>query len=36
LAYDLLDRMLALAGGPDANIVIIPSADESLPTNHPE
>jgi cyanophycinase-like exopeptidase len=35
LANDLLDRMLALAGGPAANIVIIPSADESLPTNLP-
>jgi len=35
MANDLLDRMSALAGGPDANIVIIPSADESLPTNLP-
>lgn len=35
MAIDLLDRMMALAGGPDANIVIIPSADESLPTNLP-
>jgi cyanophycinase len=35
MANDLLDRMMALAGGPDANIVIIPSADESLPMNLP-
>jgi len=35
MANELLDRMMALAGGPDANIVIIPSADESLPANLP-
>jgi cyanophycinase len=36
MAIEILDRMVMLAGGPDANIVIIPSADESLPTNLPK